>query len=203
MTSEIKIAVLARAPVAGEAKTRLIPLLGAQGAADAHRTLMKTTLQTVRSAGFSDVTLWCAPDCTYPYFSACEMLYGVRLAPQPSGDLGARMLAAFAHAQARLLLLGTDCPSITVAHLKACAQALRDGADCVFLPTEDGGYGLIGAQRAFSGLFKNIEWGSARVMAQTREAIAELGFISAEPAIIWDVDTPADYVRWQESLDSA
>ena len=201
VTDKTKIAILARAPVAGQAKTRLIRLLGEQGAADAHRAMLKQTLQTVRSSGFSDIVLWCTPDCTHPYFSACEMLYGVQLMQQPAGDLGARMLAAFAFAQEPLLLLGTDCPSISVAYLKACAQALDNGVDCVFLPTEDGGYGLVGAQRVIPDLFANIEWGSAQVMAQTHARVAKLGLNSVEPATIWDVDTPQDYARWQESLN--
>lgn len=185
--------VFAKAPVPGMVKTRLIPALGAEGAACLHAALVHHTLRTVREAGFNQITLWCAPDERHPFFAACEAAYGLRLASQSEGDLGARMTHVF-HSHAPCLLMGSDCPSITTDHLHACATALASH-DAVFLPAEDGGYGLVGLNQPAPSLFRDIAWSTPAVMAQTRERLGALRLTHAEPAMIWDVDEPADVSR--------
>jgi rSAM/selenodomain-associated transferase 1 len=140
------IAVFARAPVPGEAKTRLIPALGAEGAAALHRRMVRDILAKARAAGLGRVTLWGAPDVSHASFAESATAFGVELRAQGPGDLGARMEAAF-HSTLPLLLVGSDCPSIEPSDLRACAAALQSGADAVFLPAEDGGYGLVGLAR--------------------------------------------------------
>jgi rSAM/selenodomain-associated transferase 2 len=88
------LAVMAKAPVSGLAKTRLAPLLGAVGAARAQRTLLLHTLRTVRGASLGSVTLWCAPDDAARCFRALRQHHGLATAAQPAGDLGARMAHA-------------------------------------------------------------------------------------------------------------
>src|SRR5437879_12102633 len=90
------IAVFARAPVAGEAKTRLVPLLGAEGAAALHAALLGKAARTAVEAGIGEVALWCTPDATHPAFARCAAELSVDLREQPQGDLGRRMLAAVA-----------------------------------------------------------------------------------------------------------
>jgi len=104
------------------------------------------------------------------------------------------MLAAFEAADGPLLLMGADCPSITPRHLRDCADALEE-VDAVLLPAEDGGYGLVGARRPHPALFRNIDWGSDRVMAQTRAALRRTQLTWRELAVVWDVDWPADLER--------
>ena len=89
------VAVLAKAPIPGYAKTRLIPLLGPEGAARLQGRLIERALATAVAAGIGPVTLWCAPDAEHPFFQRAPGARGVALAAQPDGDLGARMLAAF------------------------------------------------------------------------------------------------------------
>jgi rSAM/selenodomain-associated transferase 1 len=190
----IDIAVFAKAPVPGAAKTRLIPRLGAQGAAALHGALVEHCLARAKQAALGDVTLWCAPDAAHPFFAHCALAHGVALAAQRSGDLGARMLGAF-EAHAPLLLLGADCPSITAQDLRDCAQALHAGADAVFLPADDGGYGLVGARRALPSLFADMEWGVSSVMEETRKRLRAQGLTWREPRKIWDVDRAEDYER--------
>jgi len=116
------------------------------------------------------------------------------------------MASAFAEHAGALLLIGTDCPALTVEHLTSAATALRNGNDAVFIPAEDGGYVLVGLRRPQPGLFEGIDWGTGKVMAQTRERLAALGLRWVEPATLWDVDRPADlcrlaalegFARWQ------
>lgn len=198
--SDCAIAVFARAPVPGSAKTRLIPDLGPQGAAALHARLVRHTLETAIAARVGDVALWCAPDNEHEFFRACEKKFSIALVDQPAGDLGLRMHAVFAaHAGQPALLIGTDCPSITFAHLRECAAALREGADAVFLPAEDGGYGLVGLARPTPQIFSDMVWSTHNVMEETRIRLRRLGLVWREPAVIWDVDRPEDVARLMAS----
>jgi rSAM/selenodomain-associated transferase 1 len=192
--TDCAIAVFARAPVAGEAKTRLIPLLGAEGAASLHARLVERMLTVALEANVGPVTLWCAPSRDHAFFARCVEKFGVALADQAPGDLGARMHAVF-QARSPTLLAGTDCPSISATHLCDCASALRDGADAVFLPAEDGGYGLVGLARPRVEIFADMVWSTATVMEETRDRMRSLGLAWREPATIWDVDIPDDARR--------
>jgi uncharacterized protein len=149
------VAVLAKAPVPGFAKTRLIPLLGPHGAAALQQRLIERALATALAAGIGPVTLWCAPDDAYPIFREAARRHGIRLALQPDGDLGERMLAAFRSAPSgtALVLIGTDCPVLGPDDLRDAA-ALLDDADVVIAPAEDGGYGLIAGRRAVAALLR-------------------------------------------------
>jgi rSAM/selenodomain-associated transferase 1 len=192
------IAVFARAPVAGEAKTRLIPLLGAERAAALHAALVRKTLASAVAAKLGEVTLWCSPDRSHAFFESCRSDFKVRLATQVPGDLGERMLGAFSAESRPLLLAGSDCPPLSASHFRRCAAALRRGLDAVFLPAEDGGYVLIGLQRPLPNLFPGIEWGTDRVMEETRVRLRAAALRWSEPAILWDVDRPEDVARLLE-----
>ena len=87
---------------------------------------------------------------------------------------------------------------LALAHLHQAAQALQDGNDAVFIPAEDGGYALVGLRRALPEIFHDVDWGSERVMTQTRERMKCLGLHWSELETLWDVDRPEDVVRWRE-----
>lgn len=194
---QIEIAVIAKAPQAGYAKTRLIPTLGARGAARLHRLLSLRTLATASTAGLGPVTLWCAPDTRHRFFRALQQRCGLDLRAQPEGDLGRRMAHVFAgNADRPLLLIGTDCPALGPDHLQQAALALRS-VDAVFITTEDGGYFLVGLQKPVPELFAGIDWSTPRVMAQTRSRMSALGLRWQEVATLWDVDRAEDVARWQ------
>src|SRR5688572_25773980 len=93
-TDRTAVIVFARAPRPGSVKTRLVPVLGPEGAAALHVKLVKHALETTRAASFGAVELHCDPDPDDPFFRYCAGHYGVTLLPQGRGDLGARMLAA-------------------------------------------------------------------------------------------------------------
>jgi rSAM/selenodomain-associated transferase 1 len=123
----------------------------------------------------------------------------VRLAEQRGADLGERMRRAFEAAWSEgrpLLVIGADCPALTVRHLAAAAAALRE-RDAVLVPAEDGGYVLVGLARGVARLFDGVSWGSAAVMAQTRERLQAARATWSELPALWDVDRPDDYARLQ------
>jgi rSAM/selenodomain-associated transferase 1 len=190
---DVAVAIMTRAPTPGATKTRLIPRLGADGAAELHRHLIRHALATVAAARLGPVMLWCAPDASDPFLVEVASAHGVATRSQPDGDLGARMHAAFAE-RSPLLLMGTDAPVIDPRLLRACATSLRDH-DAVFLPAEDGGYALVGLRRPAPALFENMVWSVDTVMAETRRRLRARGMTFSEPATVWDVDRPADVDR--------
>jgi rSAM/selenodomain-associated transferase 1 len=194
-TSSVTMAIMAKAPIPGTAKTRLIPVIGAHAAAVLQERLTERTVATALAAGVGPVTLWCAPDCDHASFREIAARLPVTLKAQPGGDLGARMLAAIVAANGPTLVIGTDCPAFTAGHLRCAATALHDGADVVLIPAEDGGYVLIGGRAAHAELFTGVAWGSATVLAETRARISALGRNVVELTPLWDVDTESDLAR--------
>ncbi len=196
----VNIAVFAKAPVAGVAKTRLIPALGAQGAARLQRQLTRRAVRTAQQAALGSVTLWCAPHPDHRFFRALHQHVGVECLGQPAGDLGGRMLHAFQRQCecGPLLLIGADCPALQPDDLRVAAQVLRDGDDAVFFPAEDGGYVLIGLRRPQPTLFEGVAWGTGSVMAETRARLRASGATWREPRTLWDVDRPDDLPRLAE-----
>lgn len=197
-SSDDRLLVFAKAPRPGTVKTRLISLLGEEGAAALHARLVKRTLAMARTTGIRQVELWCAPDTADPFFRFCGGRYGVSLVSQTDGDLGARMRNAFDRALAssrRVILIGTDCPALTAGHLRNAYRLLAAGRDAVLVPAEDGGYALIGLTRCDARLFDGIGWGKAEVMEATRARLHALGWSWEELETLWDVDRPEDYRR--------
>ncbi|APE30187.1 hypothetical protein BOX17_04010 [Halomonas aestuarii] len=189
------LAILAKAPIPGRVKTRLIPALGAEGACRLHERLLRHALDVALAATVPErITLWTALDHGHPLFQALAAEHGITLRAQPEGDLGERMHRALAAMEAPGLLIGSDCPALTPTLLTLCRAALND-ADGVFLPVEDGGYALVGVRRSDRHLFTAIDWGKNQVMAQTRERAEALGWRLACPARLWDVDRPEDLER--------
>jgi rSAM/selenodomain-associated transferase 1 len=189
-----RVAILAKAPIAGAVKTRLVPLLGAEGAAALQERLIHRTVETAIDADIGPVTLWGSPDETHPLFRALAARFGVALRRQPEGDLGARMHAAIA-LRCPAIVIGADCPALTPAHLRTAADVLRDGQDAVIFPAEDGGYVLIGLRQPHAALFAPMEWGTDAVLAETRRRLVQLALSWREPVSLWDVDRPADIER--------
>ncbi len=194
-----RIALMARAPVAGQAKTRLVPQLGAAGAAAlAERLLLHAAAQAVQ-AGLGDVTLWATPDTSHRAFDDAQRQHGVTLAQQLlSPDLGERMAhvfsSCFAHSQEPLLLMGSDIPALTALVLQQAAQALHMH-DAVFVPALDGGYALVGLRAPAPSLFSDMVWSTPQVMAHTRVRLRAAGLRHHELAALPDIDEPADLVH--------
>ncbi|MCM0607951.1 MAG: TIGR04282 family arsenosugar biosynthesis glycosyltransferase [Ideonella sp. WA131b] len=200
--------VFAKAPVAGQAKTRLIPALGAEAAAALAARMLRHTLAQGAAAGFGTLELCAAPDASHPALVDAAQAHGAALTEQGDGDLGARMQRALSRrlaTHARVLLIGTDAPALDTGVLHDAAAALA-AHDAVFVPALDGGYALVGLARqpaAPARLFDGIAWSTAAVMAATRERAAGLGLRTALLAPLPDIDEPADLAHlpagWSEA----
>jgi uncharacterized protein len=198
--NSVSIAILAKAPVPGLVKTRLIPTIGAHAAAMLQERLTERAVASALAANVGPVTLWCAPDSTHSAFLKLATRSRITLRPQPEGDLGARMLAATAAAGGPVLVVGTDCPALTEVHLRSAASALREGADIILIPAEDGGYVLIGMRSAQPTVFSGIPWGTNTVLAETRSRVIAHQLVLAERPPLWDVDTEADLARLEREF---
>lgn len=193
-----RLVIFSRAPQAGFSKTRLIPVLDAQGAADLQARLLRRTVELAVRSRLAPVELWCTPSCDHPIFGELASAHPIALFAQIEGDLGVRMADALCTVLATAdaaLLIGTDCPALERGHLAACLDALIAGHDAVLLPAEDGGYVAIGLRHPAPWLFTEIAWGTDLVMEQTRAKLLDQDWSWQEPAVLWDVDDPADWVR--------
>jgi rSAM/selenodomain-associated transferase 1 len=197
------LVVFASSPVAGQVKTRLIPALGADGAAALHRQLMLRTLDRAHAARGARVELWIAGQRDHRFVQTCGEQYQVPLREQRGADLGQRMAHAFAdvlsrsEASGRCVLIGSDCPAQTAQDLEQAACAL-DTYDVVVQPAHDGGYVLIGLRSERPQLFEAIAWGSDRVLDQTLQRAARLGLTVLRLRAVPDLDTEADLQRARE-----
>jgi len=198
MPTQTCIVIFAKAPIPGEAKTRLIPAIGAERAAMLHAALVERALETAVASGHN-VELCCTPDNSHNFFQECVEDFDCTLSEQRDGDLGVRMLAAMKDVLADfdfVAIVGADCPSVTPKHIKQAIAALVEH-DVALIPAEDGGYVLIAARRVSASMFDGINWGTDGVLAQQRNALKLAGLSFTELETLWDVDRPEDLVRLQ------
>ena len=187
--------VFTRTPVPGQVKTRLIPAIGAERAANLHRAMLWRTVATAAAAAVGPVSLWCSPASEHPYIAEIQRAFGLQAQVQSGADLGERMHLALQSQigdAAGALLVGTDCPFLEARDLQRAARALGEGADAVIGPAQDGGYYLIGVRKSDSKLFTGVAWGSELVLAATRQRLRDLGWQWHELATRRDIDRPAD-----------
>ncbi len=202
MTQPTSVIVMAKAPVAGYAKTRLIPALGAAGAATLAERLLQHAVGQALAAALGPVELCCAPDHEHAAFASLRALPGLACTDQGSGDLGARMARAFERQlidAGPTLMIGSDAPALDAAVLQHAAETLRH-TDAVFVPAHDGGYALIGLRRPAPSLFETMAWSTPTVMARTRVRLAEAGLRHTELAPLADIDEAADLIHLPEGF---
>ncbi len=204
-----RIVIIAKAPIAGFAKTRLIPALGAKAAAELAKRLLLHTVATALESKLNSVELCATPDpfegtCTSTAESPTESVWqnlglpkGIEWSSQGEGDLGERMARAALRCTNRsesILLIGTDCPALTVAVMQSAAQALLEH-DAVIVPTHDGGYALLGLNQFDASLFDGMPWSTDRVATLTLSRMESLGWYVKTLATQHDIDEPTD-LQW-------
>lgn len=195
MSLSISLHMLARAPVAGRVKTRLIPALGQEGACELQRLLLERALQ-LPAAGFNERFLW-LDDTPDNHLQALAHGLGWTLVEQPAGDLGERMrlIATLGLAESdAVILIGNDCPALDGGYLSNACTALH-GQSVVIGPAEDGGYVLLGLRRITASLFSDMPWGTEQVLRMTRERLQQLEWDHHLLPELWDVDRPEDLPR--------
>jgi uncharacterized protein len=193
----IALIVMAKAPRPGLAKTRLIPALGAAGAARLAARLLEHTVHEALASGVGPLHLFATPGPDDAAFESLAARCPLALHAQGEGDLGARMQRAFERVLAEhgaALMIGTDAPALDRTRLQDAATALPT-ADAVFVPAHDGGYALIGLHRTAAWLFDGMPWSTPAVMATTRERAHTAGWHIAERPPVADIDEAADLVH--------
>ena len=184
------IALFAKAPEAGRAKTRLAPPLTPEEAAAVARASLVATIAALAGRPALPLTLFLEGTLDEPLASWVASR-GVEVRAQAEGDLGVRLRAAFASlfesGAARAIAVGSDSPTLPFARLFAANAALR-AHDAVLGPAEDGGYYLLGLSRPEWRLLEGIPWSSDAVARVTLERAASIGATMATLEPWYDVD---------------
>ncbi|WP_449417752.1 TIGR04282 family arsenosugar biosynthesis glycosyltransferase [Phormidium nigroviride] len=191
-----KLIVFTRYPEAGKTKTRLIPVLGKEGAAKLHQQLTEGTISQAKQLKnthqlFVEVYFTGGSQELMEAWLGNDIFYQ----NQVTGDLGLKMAAAFEMSfnsgVEKVVLIGTDCPGLN-ADLMAKAFNELDGQDLVLGPALDGGYYLIGLRMFVPEIFMGINWGTAEVLAQSVAIAQKLNLAIAYLPPLADIDRPED-----------
>ncbi len=199
--------VMTRLPQPGQTKTRLIPALGAVGAAHLQRQMTEHVLGRLAAIGgalpitvevhFTGGTLAQMRDWLGPHLA---------LQPQCEGDLGQRLAYALAQGLAAgfspILMVASDCPGIAASHIEQAVRQLEQ-VDVVLGPATDGGYYLIGLNQLQPWLFEGIAWGQASVLAQTIAIARQHALTVALLSPLGDIDRPEDLSLWEAYRDES
>ncbi|MDY0007199.1 MAG: TIGR04282 family arsenosugar biosynthesis glycosyltransferase [Spongiibacteraceae bacterium] len=204
MSEPVTVQVFAKAPAPGLAKTRLIPVLGADGAARLAARMLERTLWAAIAAELGPVQLWTTPAVSDPAWRGVALPPLVQPHPQGEGDLGARMARAASAGLAEgrpVVLIGTDCVEMSAALLQDAAAALSR-CEAVIHPTLDGGYALLGLRRFDMTLFQDMPWSTDRVYSLTLARLRALHWRVQALTRLHDVDRPEDLERFRQAFDS-
>lgn len=193
----VRIVIFAKAPLPGFAKTRLIPALGEQGAADLARRMLLNTLSEALAAKVGPVELCVTPSAADAVWQTLSLSDAVQWSDQEEGDLGARLARAtqrVLETDEPVLLVGTDCPELSATRLQQAARSLQH-ADATLFPTADGGYALLGLKRFHPFLFEDMPWSTDRVAFETLCRLGQLGWTVQNHPMLHDIDEPTD-LQW-------
>jgi rSAM/selenodomain-associated transferase 1 len=190
----VQVAVMAKAPRAGLAKTRLAPVLGTEGAASLAARLLERAVDHAARAGVGPVVLAVTPDAGHEAFDVLAARHGIAIEPQGDGDLGDRMervLSRGVSTHGASLVMGTDVPDLDADVIREAAAALADH-DAVLVPAHDGGFVLLGLRRCPRGLLAGMTWSHEQVLDRTLARLAAAGLSFVQLPALADIDTPDD-----------
>lgn len=193
----IRTVILAKAPIAGLAKTRLIPVLGREGSAALARQLLLHAIEQALNASIGPVELCVTPAPTDPVWRSLAVDSTIIWSEQGDGDLGERMARVSQRVTANneiLLLIGSDCPALEVQYLRQAAAALHKHDACL-LPVSDGGYALLGAHQHLPSLFSDMPWSTATVAQITCARMVAANWTLQLLPELHDIDEPED-LQW-------
>jgi uncharacterized protein len=203
MSPRTVIIIMAKQPVAGQTKTRLIPFLNAEEAACLYEGLLLDTIDL--AAGLHpaiDLAVAISPPESRSYFERITPP-GTPLYPVAGTNIGIclskSMSLLFSEGYSKVIALNSDGPSLPASILKQAVKAL-DTVDLVLGPSDDGGYYLVGIKKLYEGIFESINWSSDQVLRQTLDRAARLKLLVALTKPWYDVDTPEDLLRIHRDL---
>ncbi len=184
--------VITKEPVAGAAKTRLIPALGADGAARAAAAMLADTLAVAAATGPEPWLCFTPPGARA---RLARLAAGFGLLPQRGGDLGDRLAACFEDllgaGLARVAIVAADTPQLPASSCRR-AFALLDQVDVVLGPCLDGGYYLVAATACWPELFVGMPMGGDNVLEETRARAGRLGLTVGLLPVLRDLDRAED-----------
>ncbi|MGD1873646.1 MAG: TIGR04282 family arsenosugar biosynthesis glycosyltransferase [Mastigocoleus sp.] len=198
--------IFSRYPESGKTKTRMIPALGADGAANLQRQMTEFTVATVKKLQQElDISVEVRFSGGNSQIMANWLGKGLIYQSQGEGDLGKKMarasLSTLQGGAKKSIIIGTDCPDISIEILTRAFDYL-DQYNCVIGPAVDGGYYLIGISDGISELipelFMGIDWGTSQVRQQTLDIARNLDLSVASLPLLNDVDRPEDLSIWQK-----
>lgn len=186
---------MAKAPVAGQVKTRLCPPLTPDEAASLHGSLVLDILERCQTLKEYDRILAGTPSRHHPFFRAVEARFHIPVWDQTGEDLGARMASVFKTAfdgpYRSVMVIGTDIPGMNPSLLISAEKSLRNH-DIVLGPAKDGGYYLLGLRSPLPVLFEDMPWSTDQILALTKQKIQALGLSLAVLPELRDLDTVED-----------
>jgi len=194
--TEEAIFLFLRFPEPGQAKTRLIPELGAEGAAEVYRKMAEQVADIVRELDRPGLL-------KVAYYSPAEKGQEIRkwlgndfhFVAQPDGDLGRRLedafVGGFRKGARRIVAIGTDCVEITEEIILEAFEALSE-ADAAIGPALDGGYYLMGLNRPCHSVFRGIPWSTDKTLRETLARLRGCGLNVRLLPPLMDIDTPED-----------
>lgn len=193
------LCIFAKAPVCGQVKTRLLPVLNEEQACQLHQDLLQHCISQTQHTEWQS-QLW-SSDVSHSVIQAYAKQYQMSLHQQQGTDLGARMDSAMRKSLQKfnyVVIIGSDCPSIDAALIAQALKKLKAGFDVVLGPAADGGYVLIGFSSVAENVFTDIEWGSDQVLKTTRSHLQAAGISWSELAVQRDIDRPDDLTYLQQ-----
>jgi hypothetical protein len=202
----VAMAIMAKAPVAGEVKTRLCPPLSHLQAADLYRCFLLDKVAQLRSIPGATPIIAYTPEEGRSVFE--QLAPGFDLIAQRGADLGRRLLntlsALLADGYRGAVAIDSDTPTLPSAFLLGAIDLVVDPTiDLVLGPSDDGGYYLIGMSRPRPALFEGMPWSTAEVLPETIRRAEAAGLKVACLPPWFDVDTPDDLERLRASLAAA
>ncbi len=188
------LVLFTRFPIAGECKTRLIPAVGPQGAAEIHRRLCSQTVELLcKTAAPVTIAATGAPISAFEQWLGSRMRY----TEQVEGGLSERLLAFVG--KTPVIFFGADTPDLTVEIVQAAIDGLATHR-VVIGPAEDGGYYLIGMRDPLPELFADMPWSTSEVLPETLHRLSQLGIEPLMLDTLSDCDRPEDLVRWPKLM---
>jgi rSAM/selenodomain-associated transferase 1 len=186
----VRVVVMAKAPAAGQVKTRLAAAVGPARAA-------------AFAGAFLDDTLSLAARCAPVVLATTRRRVrpGVETWLQGEGDLGERLARVMGRA-APAVVVGGDSPGLPEAWLRAALAAVAAGRSAL-VPAEDGGFALLGLPWCPAGLFDGIPWSTPEAGEAMLRALHRHDLPPVVPGTWWDVDEPADLARLARDVPPA
>ena len=203
--ARVALCIMAKAPEAGQVKTRLCPPLSHEEAAELYRCFLMDKIAQVQAVSAAEPVIAYAPEGAAGIFE--DLAPGWRLLPQRGGDLTSRLVSVleelFGTGFDASIVIDSDTPTLPSALLELAVSHMAAKAhELVLGPSEDGGYYLIGSRRIHRALFEDMPWSTPAVFGETVRRARALGLavLALEPW--YDVDTGADLARLAAEVEA-